>query len=267
MKLKDKVAIITGGGRGLGRAITVAMANEGAKLMIVSRTSRELEATVGRTGLQRDRIIAAAADISNENNVKKFVDLAFKKFGSVDILVNNAAIIAPISAIATVNTSEWVKNIQTNLVGTFLCIRHTLPKMIAHGHGKIINIAGSGDKPLPDFSAYSASKSAVIRLTETLAEEVRRYGIDVNAVAPGAIFTRMTREIEEAIGTANLRRIRSHPAPLEPSADLVVFLASAESDGLTGKIVSSIHDDWRSKRFLDYAKSVSDSYTMRRKEL
>ena len=168
MILKDRVAIITGSGRGLGKAIALALAKEGAKLVLMSRTEKELQDVVKGAGLSEKSVAVIKGDISREPDVKRMADLALSRFGTVDILVNNAGIIGPIGPTDKVKVSDWISNISINLIGTFLCTRAILPILIAKKRGKIINIAGSGERPLPNFSAYAASKSAVIRLTETL---------------------------------------------------------------------------------------------------
>lgn len=270
MKLDDKVAIVTGAGRGLGRAISVALAKEGARLVLMSRTMDELDATFRETGLDRTSVLEFTGDVSKEADVKKMVDLSLKKFGTIDILVNNAGTIGPIGPTLSVNSEGWINTIWVNLVGTFLCTRSVLPVLASKGHGKIINIAGAGEGPLANFSSYASSKSAIIRFTEVLAAEVRDTGVYVNAIAPGSIKTKMTEEIFDAKETGEKERERTRKVietggvPLETPSAAVVFLASSESDGLTGKIISAVHDDWKS--FAGKAKelSSSDAYTLRR---
>jgi 3-oxoacyl-[acyl-carrier protein] reductase len=175
-------------------------------------------------------------------------------FGRIDILVNNAGMLGPIGPLHENNIDEWIKTVHVNLIGTFLCCRAVLPVMIRQGRGKIINLSGGGAAyPKPNFSAYACSKAAVVRLTETLAEEVKDYNIQVNAIAPGAIKTRMVEQIVEAgeaageKALADARRVlEDGGAGFEPVTSLAVFLASDESDGLTGRLISAIWDDWRS---------------------
>lgn len=270
-KLKGKVAVVTGSGRGLGRAVALAMAGEGAKLVLMSRTISELRAVAKETSLPDDKILVYGGDIASESNTEKMARMAISKFGTIDILVNNAGTIGPIGSTEKVSVSEWIRTIQVNLIGTFLCTRAVLPAFIKKGHGKIINIAGSGEGPLANFSAYASSKSAIIRFTETLAQELKQHGIDVNAIAPGSISTKMTKEIfnaGETIGKKEREKygkvLETGGVPLELPASLVVFLASGEADGLTGKIISAIHDDWKGFDAIKAELSETDLYTMRR---
>ena len=239
----------------------------------MSRTMEELKQAAKETGLSERDVVKVVGDISKEADVKRMVGAALKKFGTIDILVNNAGVIGPIGPTSKVRTEDWIRNIRTNVIGTFLCTHAVLPVLIRKRKGKIINIAGSGEGALANFSAYSASKSALIRFTETLAGEVRQYGIDVNAIAPGNIVTKMTREIFQvgmAAGKAEHEKKRavlgSGGVPLELSAELAVFLASGASDGLTGKIISAVHDDWKGFAASKEELSASDNYTMRRIE-
>ena len=152
------------------------------------------------------------------------------------------------------DVEEWIKTVNINLIGTFLCSKMVLPVMIERRRGKIINLSGGGATgPRPRFSAYAASKAAVVRFTETLAEEVKEFNIQVNAIAPGALSTRMHDQVltvGEAAGEKELalsRRVKEgRGTPFELPAGLAVFLASDDSDGLTGRLISAVWDDWRS---------------------
>jgi 3-oxoacyl-[acyl-carrier protein] reductase len=269
MKLKGKVVIVTGAGRGLGRAIAIKYATEGARIALVSRTGAELRETESQLIGPRHAVVEA--DVSDEMQVGHLVKRVLSDLGTIDILVNNAGTIDPIGPASSVTGAEWTRSIQLNLFGTFYCTHSVLPTLMAKKSGKIINIAGSGEGPLPNFSAYAASKSAIIRFTETLAEEIRRYNIDVNAMAPGGILTRMTERIYHAgelSGEKEVGRARTimetGGVPLDVPAELALFLASDDSDGLTGKIISAVHDDWKSLGGNIKSVTESDMYTMRR---
>lgn len=268
MILKDKVAVVTGGGRGLGKAIAVALAKEGARLVLVSRTVEELDLAAKETGLAEKDVLKVSCDISKESDVERLVLAALTKFGTIDILVNNAGVIGPIGPVGKINAKDWIATINTNLIGTFLCTQAILPELIKTKSGKIINIAGSGEGPLANFSAYASSKSALLRFTEVLAEEVKGYNIDVNAAAPGGIKTDMTKEIfKRAKGSERERAekvLSSGGVSLEVCSKLVVFLASSKSDGISGKIISAVHDNWREFSKTNQELKDASMYTMRR---
>jgi 3-oxoacyl-[acyl-carrier protein] reductase len=193
------------------------------------------------------------------------------EFGRADILVNSAAVQPPIGPFWENDPGEWLRTILINLGGVFLCCRAVVPVMIRQGKGKIIILSGGGAaSPRPYFSAYAASKAAVARLTETLAEELKPFNIQVNAVSPGAAYTRMTEEVLAAgsaageVALAQARRVKEEGLRPDAAADLCVFLASEESNGLTGRLISAVWDDWRSlPRRLDLVMN-SDLYTLRR---
>ena len=271
MKLKDKIAIVTGAGRGIGKAIALSLAQEGAHIAVLSRTSSEIEETAVEIKALGRRALALKTDVSNREDVNDMVKSAIREFGKVDILVNNAGTQGPIGPLAENEIDRWIQTIHINLIGVFLCSRAVLPIMMERRQGKIINLSGGGaTSPRPYFSAYGASKAAVVRLTETLAEEVKDYNIQVNAIAPGAVNTRMLEEVlaagkaagEKALAGAS-RQLQTGGTP-EKAAALAVFLASDESDGLTGRLISAVWDDWELvPRYIEEIMS-SDLYTLRR---
>jgi NAD(P)-dependent dehydrogenase (short-subunit alcohol dehydrogenase family) len=272
VKLRDRVAIVTGAGRGIGEAISLAFAREGADLALVSRTASEVLRTATEVEHLGRRAIAIRADVSEKKDVDKMVEQVIGQLDKVDILVNNAGILGPIGPMADNKHEDWIKAIMVNLVGTFLCCKAVLPFMIQQRKGKIINMSGGGAaNPRPMFSAYSASKAAVVRLTETLSEEVKDYNIQVNAIAPGAVNTRMLDEVLAAKETAGPRamaegRRQKETGAVSPAvpAALAVFLASDDSDGITGRLISAVWDDWQAiaKQIPDIMSS--DLYTLRR---
>ena len=272
VQLQDKVAIITGAGRGTGRAIALAYAQEGAHIVAVARTLEEIQQTAQEVqGLGR-RALAVRADVSRNSEVEAMVSAALGEFGRVDILVNCAGVYGPIGPLGVLDPEEWLQTIAVNLGGTFLCCRAVLPAMIRQRYGRIINLSGGGaTAPRPNFSAYAVSKAAVVRLTETLAEEVRPYGIQVNAIAPGGVNTRLIDAVltaGEAAGKEALeeaKRLKAgQGAPPEEVAALAVFLASDASQGLTGRLISVVWDDWRSMASRIDRIMASDFYTLRR---
>lgn len=252
--LAGRAAVVTGAGRGIGRAVALALGEAGAAVTVASRTPDEVEETTAMLRGRGARGLSIAVDVTDWESVQGLVARTVHELGGVHVLVNNAGVQGPIGPLVDNDPEEWLRTVRTNLLGTFLCCKAVLPHMIQQGHGKIINLSGGGSTtPRPRFSAYATSKAGVVRFTETLAEEVREYGIQVNAIAPGAVNTRMLEELldagpaagEDTIAAA-LRQRDTGGTPPELAAALVLFLASPASDGLTGKLISAPHDRWQS---------------------
>ncbi len=274
MKLTGKRALITGASQGLGRNIAALFANEGCSVLICARNRQELREA--REEIERTanaEVFEQSADISQESDVQDLVSATQGKLGGLDVLVCNAGVYGPKGSIDSVPWESWVHAIQINLLGTVMCCRSFLPLLKQSTRGKIILLSGGGaTKPLPNLSAYAASKAAVVRFGETLAEEVREHGIDVNSVAPGALNTRMLQEVLEAgadkVGShfynSALKQQASGGTPLEKGSDLCVYLASSDSDGITGKLISAVWDPWQ--KFSEHQDDLkqTDVYTLRR---
>lgn len=271
MKLKDKVAIITGASRGIGKNIAKKIAKEGAEVVLVSRSKKELERTLEEIKQEGGKGILIPTDISKKQDVSNLLKQVIENYSKVDILVNSTAIITPIGPLNKINIEEWENTIKNNLFGTLYCIKQTMSHMIERNYGKIVNLSGGGAfKPFPNFSAYAVSKAAIIRLTETVAEELRDYNITINAISPGAIKTQMTSIVLENKSEAgeeyyNAKKVfDTGGASLKKVEDLALFLVSDESKGLSGKTISAVWDD------LDYIKNniskvqQSDRFTLRR---
>jgi NAD(P)-dependent dehydrogenase (short-subunit alcohol dehydrogenase family) len=271
MRLKDKISIITGGGRGIGKAMAKRFAEEGSIVILAGRSNEELESAIEEIKNIGGNGIFIQADISRISDVQSLVKKVIEKYSKIDILVNNAGIIIPIGPIHEVNVEDWEKNIRTNVFGIFYCIKTVLPYMISKNYGKIINISGGGAfKTMPNFSAYGASKAAIVRINEIVAAEVMEHNICVNAIAPGAIKTKITYDIIESGNRAGIEAERAREVVekgdegIEKVTELAIFLASDESSGLSGKTISARWDD------LDYIKKNisdiqnSDKYTMKR---
>jgi 3-oxoacyl-[acyl-carrier protein] reductase len=270
MELTGKRALVTGGGRGIGRAIALALAAAGAQVALLARSAGELRETAALIEERGGTARVATADLAVAIEVDAALDELLAAWGGVDILVNNAGIQGPIGKMHEVPVDAWWQAVQVNLGGVFLCTRRVLPGMIERGSGKIINLSGGGAvSSRPFFSAYSASKAAVVRLTETLAAEVGACGIDINAIAPGAVNTRMLDERLAMGETAAAAEIEADQKLLESGgtdphrpAQLVVYLASARSNGLSGRLLAAVWDPWEN---LDVkAVMASDAYTVRR---
>lgn len=268
MQLKGRKALVTGAGRGIGRAIALALAQEGAQVALLARSRAQLQGVAAELGSERSLVLSA--DLARETEVRAALSGLEAAWGGVDILVNNAGVLGPIGPTHQVDTAAWLQALQVNLGGCFLCTHLLLPGMVAQGYGKIINLSGGGAvTPRPWFSAYSASKAGVVRFTETLAAEVAQYHIDVNAIAPGAVNTRMLDQVlgagelagAEAQAQAQAQLEEGGVDPSQPAA-LAVFLASPRSDGLSGRLFSAVWDDWEG---LEVAKVMkTDHYTVRR---
>jgi NAD(P)-dependent dehydrogenase (short-subunit alcohol dehydrogenase family) len=275
MKLEGLNALVTGGSQGLGAAIAEHFLREGANVVICARSEKELLATRAKlAGLfPAQKTLAKTCDVADERQVNALVDFARRELGPLHILVNNAGIYGPKGPTESVELPAWRQAMEVNLFGVLLPCRAVIPNFKKAGRGKIIIISGGGaTNPLPNLSAYAASKAAVVRLMETLAEELRSFQIDVNAIAPGALATRLVDEIlaagPEKVGQAffdkNKQWKETGAVPLSLGAELAVHLASAQADGITGKLISAQWDPWAKLHEHRDELAKSDIYCLRR---
>jgi 3-oxoacyl-[acyl-carrier protein] reductase len=311
MKLKNLNALITGGSQGLGKAIAEQFLREGAQVVLCARTENDLFATCEELARKfpAQKVIAKTCDVSDESQVNALVDFALRELGSLQTLVLNAGVYGPMGPTEEVSLEEWRRAMDINLYGVLLPCRAVMPHFKqnsssnrglsrrseakvddeaqsknksepphvgadkeASAQGKIIILSGGGaTNPLPNISSYAASKAAVVRLMETLAEELKPHHIDVNAIAPGALATRLVDEVlaagPEKVGAAffekNKQWKENGATPLELGAALAVYLASAQSDGITGKLISAQWDPW--ERLHEFKADLnSDIYALRR---
>lgn len=277
MKLKNKVAIVTGGTRGFGFAVAQRFVEEGASVVICGRDESLVQLSVdyllSKRNYKSQIVNGYGIDLSTYYGASLLVDRVMKSFGKIDILINNAGVYGAKGSVDKVDIDGWISTIEINLNSVFKMCHYTLPYMKKQNHGKIINLSGGGaTAPLPNLSAYAASKAAVVRLTETMAEEYKEFNIDINAISPGALNTRLLDEIldigEEVVGKKfyekALKQKASGGTSLELGADLCVFLASEESNGISGKLISAQWDKWR--ELPEHRKELmgSDIYTLRR---
>ena len=274
--LTGRTAIVTGGSHGLGLEIARAYVTAGARVLVCGRDADALDRA--RTELvsvapDPDSVATATADVSEPRAVEDLVEQALDRFSRIHVLVNNAGIYGPKGRIEDVTWAEWEQAVRVNLFGSVLCSRAVVPHFRANRYGKIIQLSGGGaTSPLPRLSAYAASKAAVVRFAETLAEELRGTGIDVNAIAPGALNTRLLDEVLDAgpdlVGDSFYERAleqrSSGGTPLALAARLAVFLASDESDGITGKLISAPWDPWEELPAHAEDLGSTDVYTLRR---
>jgi NAD(P)-dependent dehydrogenase (short-subunit alcohol dehydrogenase family) len=274
--LLGRAALITGANQGLGAAIARAFVDAGASVMLCARDAERLDAArreLAPRAAAGATVAAMPADVSRPDQVDALVREAMTALGGLQILVNNAGVYGPMGTIESVDWAAWVQAIEINLYGSVLPCRAVLPHFRRQRYGKIIQLSGGGaTNPLPRITAYAASKAAVVRFAESLALEVRGDGIDVNAIAPGALNTRMMDEViaagPDAVGADfHARMVKTRDdggTPLEKGADLSVFLASAASDGITGRLLSAVWDPWRTLQDLRRDLDASDVYTLRR---
>ncbi|OGH64470.1 MAG: hypothetical protein A2821_03035 [Candidatus Magasanikbacteria bacterium RIFCSPHIGHO2_01_FULL_41_23] len=251
MILSNKHAIITGGSKGIGRAIAKAFVQRGATILIVARSLSELQATQAELG--SDSVSIYQADISQPLEVDNlFVEIKKKWGDKLDILINAAAIYGSKGFLEDTNVEDWLQTIMINTYGTMLMTRGALPLMKSQIKGRIINFSGGGEGSFPRFSAYATSKGAIIRFTESIAEEVKPWDITVNAIAPGPVNTSLLQEVLDAgpeiVGTdfyerSKMQQKEGGVSP-EKAGELCLWLASKQSDGLTGKVLSAVWDKY-----------------------
>ena len=276
MLLKGKNAIITGSNQGLGKVIAEKFIEEGANVILCARDLELLKETHKKlsTKLSEDQILRYfTLDISSPSSVRNFHYCVMSVFDKVDILVNNAGIQGVKGLVDIKDLKEWVETININLIGTVNMCMIFIPQFKEQKSGKIINLSGGGAaNPRKFFSAYATSKAAVVRFSECLAEELKHFNIDVNCVAPGALNTRLLEENlaagAEKVGEEYYKKILKQKedggSSLKNAAEMITFLVSESCDGVTGKLISSIWDDWKNTPNHIQELKNTDVYTLRR---
>ncbi len=269
-RLEGRVALITGGGRGIGRAIARAYAAEGARLALAARTGAELEETAALVREESGaEAITLVADVSDGEQVQRAVAQTLERFGAIDVLVNNAGNIGPVNAAWNCDPEEWARTISIHLMGVFYGCHAVLPHMLERKEGRIVNMSGVGG---PNTTAYDAAKTAIVNFTENLALELQDTAVTVNAISPGSINTRMweeTRDLSLAIGDMatyerGVQVTSGQGASIERAAELAVFLGSDDCGALSGRLIRAFAD-----RFEDFPGRVeeimgSEAYLLRR---
>jgi 3-oxoacyl-[acyl-carrier protein] reductase len=237
MRLENKVAVITGGAQGIGRAIALGMAREGAKVIVADLQAEKASSVANEAKMLGSEAVGIAVNVADESSVKQLAEATFADFGRIDILINDAGIYLK-SSVVDMSEADWDRTIDINLGGNFLCCRAYVPAMRAQKSGRIISIAsGIGHYGMKHFSHYAASKAAIIGFVKSLARELGPDGITVNAICPGSANTAMPRghRSEEEV----MQRLHSTPLPqvLEPEdiAGSVLFLASDAAAYITGQ--------------------------------
>jgi 3-oxoacyl-[acyl-carrier protein] reductase len=239
MKLKDKIALVTGGSRGLGKTIALQLANDGAQVVVNYATSGDkAEEVVAAIQAGGGKAIAMKADVSNLDEVEKMVDTIYEQFGRIDILVNNAGVTRD-ALLISMERADWDKVIATNLGGIFNCSKSVAKYMMMQKSGRIINMSSvAGERGGRGQSNYAASKGAVNAFTRSVAMELARKNVTVNAVAPGVVETEMSSEVirraqDIILNSVALKRL-GQP---EEIAKVVAFLASDDSSYITGEVI------------------------------
>jgi NAD(P)-dependent dehydrogenase (short-subunit alcohol dehydrogenase family) len=247
--LTGQVAIVTGGGRGIGRAIAIGLASASASVGVVARSEDQITESAGQIAEVGGWAIAVPADVSDPEAVEQMVQEVERVLGPVDLLVNNAGLAGPIGPTWEADPDEWWRCMEVNLRGPMLCSRAVLPGMISRGVGRIVNVAsGAGTFAIPYLGAYVTSKTALIRLTEILAAEAAEHGVKVFSIEPGTVRTDMA---EYALGSEEGRRWmpwfrdnfeQGRGVPPDHAVRLVILLASGRADALSGRFFTVADD-------------------------
>lgn len=248
MRLEGKIAVVTGGGRGIGRAIALLCAAEGADVAVAARSADQIEEVAALIEAQGRRALAVVTDLREPDQVTRLADTVADELGEVDVLVNNSGVAGPMAPMWEIDPAEWRETIDVNVTGTYLCCRAFLPRMVARKSGSIVVIGSvTGKRPLQNRTPYAASKLALVGLVRTLAWEVGEYGIRANVVSPGPVEGERLGKVIE--GQAKARGLTIEAAaeelaagsplrrfiPAQDVAQAVVFLASDAGASVTGE--------------------------------
>jgi NAD(P)-dependent dehydrogenase (short-subunit alcohol dehydrogenase family) len=277
-ELTGQVALVTGGGRGIGQGIAKTFAAEGAAVAVMARTTEQLAQTVAAITEAGGRAVAVAGDVTDQRQVEQAVAATQEQLGPITVLVNNAGITGPFAPMWEGDPDEWWRTMEVHLHGAFLCTRAVLPGMFAAGSGRIITIASrAAEQGRPNGSAYGIAKTAQLRFTETLAAEAGPYGISAFVLHPGLVDTQFA---DDALGRADAHRwmpqfierlseLKRNPAignPITQVTSLCAFLASGKGDSLSGRYLSVDDDVEALARHAD-AITRDDLYTLRVQKL
>jgi len=271
--LLNKTAVITGGSRGIGFAIAQELISEGARIVICSRTKKELEKALSFLNKKNKIAFGTICDVSKFTDCKKLIKFAKNKLKKIDILINNAGIYGPIGPFEKTDPKDWRRTIDINLMGMVYCSNLVIPEMIKQGKGKIINLCGAGvgsSKTMPNFSSYFTSKFAVAGFSEVLADELKEKNIQVNSISPGAVNTyfneylikqgpeKSGREMYEQA----LKQKKDGGTPPQIAAKLVVYLTSDQANHISGRLLSA---KWNPPEKLKRIRNFSQNlFKMRR---
>ncbi len=270
--LEGKVAIVTGGARGIGFSIAKELIMNGAKVVICSRTKSDLHKALGIFNLKKGVAFGIICDVSKSSECKKLIKFTLRKLNRIDILINNAGVYGPIGLFEKVNLREWKKAFEINLMGMVNLSQLVIPIMQKKGGGKIINLCGAGvggSKTMPHFSAYFTSKAAIASFSEVLADELQEKNIQVNSISPGAVNTYLNDYlIKQGVKKAGkhmyevaLKQKKEGGMSPELAAQLVAFLSSDLSGHITGRLLSA---KWNPPNKLKAVKLTQNLYKLRR---
>jgi 3-oxoacyl-[acyl-carrier protein] reductase len=278
--LKNKNVIITGATSGFGLKIAENFINSGASVSICGRNHEKLISAKdyledilkkAPTPEKDQSILFFQTDVSKEDEFKNLINTTIEHFGKVDALINNAGIYGPIGKLEDLSSDKWISTFETNLFSIFYGCKYILPHFKENNYGKIINVSGGREKPFPRFTSYAVSKTAIIKLTEVLAEENKDYNIFINSMSPGGLDTNMLDELlaydPKIVGEDIYQEFvkMKNDGGKDPNigASLCAYLVSDYGDNITGKYISAIHDNW--KKFHTQIEGLkTDIYTMRR---
>jgi NAD(P)-dependent dehydrogenase (short-subunit alcohol dehydrogenase family) len=268
MKCSQRVCFIAGASGAIGMAVAKRFHEEGFRLALGYNTFKPDVKELVEPGAD---IRFIHFDIARRKEVQRAVEEIFARFGSLDCLVNCIGILGPIGPTSSVQPDEWVRAIEINLIGSFYLTQAVLPGMLAKSYGKIIHFSGGGAAyGRPFYTAYSASKAALVRFCESLAEEVRSSHIDINAIAPGPVHSRMWEQVrawdrpDEKTQAELAKMDATGGIPPNRAAELALFLASGRSDGLSGRLISAVWDNWEALESSIPNLARSEGGTLRR---
>jgi 3-oxoacyl-[acyl-carrier protein] reductase len=271
VRLDGQVALVTGASRGIGRAIALALSEAGAAVAVCARSHDDVTGVAEQIAGRGGHAVAVRCDLTHRHEVQDMAATVESALGPVDVLVNNAAQPGPIGPLATADPDQWWQTLEVNVRGPQYCVRAVLPRMLARGHGRIVNVSsGAAFEPWPMLSAYVASKAALYRLSESIAVETRGQGVAVFAISPGLVRTAMSEwalicgepSIEQAFteGFANGEDVST-----EVAASLVVYLASGAADVLSGRNID-VSDNVAQMVARAAEIEEQDLYVMRQRE-
>jgi 3-oxoacyl-[acyl-carrier protein] reductase len=244
ISLEGDVAVVTGGGRGIGRTIAQSLARAHAAVAVVARTERDVEETAAIIRREGGRAVALSADVTDPVDVERVVGETEQLLGPITLLVNNAGTCCAIGPVWEVEAELWRTDVETSVLGTFLCARAVLPGMVTRRAGRIINVSSyAAIRPAPHMAAYGCAKAALLHLTNSLAAETQSHGLAVFALTPGRARTAMTEHmLESPAGSRWLDMPTSGWVPAEKAGELTVFLSSGRADALSGRFIHVLDD-------------------------